>query len=202
MKTLYKIGGNDLSDNKLFNINQAKPIAEITYERGSWILKNLDSDEKLLLNDRELVEPQALKKYDVIKIGSKKNYWSDYLYEGDKQELVLVDILHFHGRLSRANFRALSILLLGIGICLFFLPGLWVAYYRYLNRNRLQSIDFDPYEMIQNISPYIYGIGYLILLIVLFILVIKRMRDAKEPIWKLGIPVYNLKILYFDISKF
>lgn len=117
------------------------------------------------------------------------------------QDLYLEDFVTYKGRINRANFRALNLLILGVSICVYFLPGIIIAIWEYFNRRKYRTIDFDTIGAIQTIGPYVYGICYFILAMFLLLISIKRMRDTGNPLWKLLIPIYNLKILYFEESK-
>jgi uncharacterized membrane protein YhaH (DUF805 family) len=76
-----------------------------------------------------------------------------------------------------------------------------VAVWEYLNRRRFREIEFDSVNAIQEIATLVYVFGISILAIIMLILGIKRIRDTGNPIWKLLIPICNLKLLYFEQSK-
>ena len=67
----------------------------------------------LILQNFNKISKQLNKK-DKIRIGKQTIYWSNYLYEGENQELYLKDIFSYNGRISRPNFRALSLLAIGL----------------------------------------------------------------------------------------
>ena len=100
-------------------------------------------------------------------------------------------------RISRSNFRALTLLSIGMAICVFFSPGLLGSIANGRRSGNPELIE----EVTQNSMPIVYIIGFSIIGIALILLAIKRMRDTGNSIWKLLIPIYNLKILYFDESK-
>ncbi|MFT4532967.1 MAG: glycine/serine hydroxymethyltransferase [Saprospiraceae bacterium] len=89
----------------------------------------------------------------------------------------------------------------GLAISILFLPGLLVAVWEYLNRRRFREVDFDSVNAIQEVAPKVYVIGLSLLTFMIILLSIKRIRDTVNTIWKLIIPLYNLKLLHFDKSK-
>ncbi|MGK0313968.1 MAG: uncharacterized membrane protein YhaH (DUF805 family) [Saprospiraceae bacterium] len=201
MNRLYKIGKG--SENDIVIRAQDCPTlhAEVGYERGYWVLTNLDETKAIFVNDDVIKSPRKLVKNDKLRICNQTVYWSNYLYEGENQELSLIDIVSLNGRISRSNFRALSLLAFGLTICIFFLPGVIVAVWEYLNRRRFREIEFDSVNAIQEIATLVYVFGISILAIIMLILGVKRIRDTGNPIWKLLIPICNLKLLYFEQSK-
>lgn len=201
MKERYKIGKGSENDILLHGKNCLNAHAEIKYERGNWILLNSEEANAIYVNNEKVNAPIKLLKYDKLRICNQTIYWSDYLYEGDKQELTKKDFMSFHGRISRSNFRELSLLTFGLTICIFFLPGLLVAVWKQLNRRRFMNENTDTIETIQQIAPTVYSIGFGLLGLIFLLLVIKRLRDTGNPTWKLIIPIYNLKLLYLNKSK-
>ncbi len=194
MKNQYRIRkGKEnefvIQDKKCPNIQ-----AEINYEKGNWFLKNLAKEKSIFVNGEKIESPQKLNKSDKIKIGDQTIYWSNYLYEGENQELDLVDFFTYNGRISRSNFRALSLLSIGMMICVFFSPALLGAIGG--RRGGFEMVE----KITKNLTPIVYVIGFSVIGITMVILAIKRMRDTGNPIWKLLIPIYSLKILYFDES--
>ena len=197
MKNQYKIGKN--KENEIIIEHESCPNlhAEINYEKGFWVLNNLAKDKVIFVNDEKIEGSKQLNKNDKIKIGNQTIYWSNYLYEGENQELDLMKIFTFNGRISRSNFRALSLLAIGMAICVFFSPGLLGSM-----ANGRRSGNLELVEKATQISmPIIHIIGFSIIVIAMLFLAIKRVRDTGNPIWKLFIPIYNLKILYFEQSK-
>ena len=201
MKKLYRIGKGIENDIEIHDQDCPDLHAEIKYERGFWVITNLEESKIISVNDDAIKAPIKLTKKDRIRICDQTIYWSNFLYEGENQELKLIDIVSFHGRISRSNFRALSLLAFGLAICTFFLPGLSVAVWEYLNRRRFSEIGFDSVNAIQEIAPIVYVLGFSVLFAIILLLSIKRIRDTGHDIWKLIIPIYNLKLLYFDKSK-
>ena len=80
-------------------------------------------------------------------------------------------------------------------ICVFFSPGLLGA----IGKGRIGNPELME-KITRNSAPIVYLIGFSIIGIAMILLAIKRIRDTGNPIWKLLIPIYNLKILYFDES--
>jgi uncharacterized membrane protein YhaH (DUF805 family) len=196
MKNQFKIGRG--KENEIVVQDKECPIlhAEINYDKGNWLLNNLVKDKSVFVNGKKIEGPKELGKNDKIKIGKETFYWSNYLYEGENQELDLKEIFTYNGRISRSNFRALSLLAIGMIICVFFSPGLLGA----IGQGRRGNPEM--FEAItQNSAPIIYIIGFSIIGIAMILLAIKRIRDTGNPIWKLWIPIYNFKILYFEESK-
>lgn len=103
------------------------------------------------------------------------------------------DILAFHGRINRSNYRALNILVIGMIILVYFSPGVLIGLQRRIEYAR-------KIELIQLISPYIHMVGFTIVSLFFILISIKRIRDTGNGIWKLLIPFWNFKILYFDKS--
>jgi len=195
MKNQYRIGKG--KDNDIILQDRASPNlhAEISYEKGNWFINNLVKEKTIMVNGYIIDSPKQLDKHDKIKIGNQIIYWNDYFYEGENQEIDLLEIFKFHGRISRSNFRALTLLAIGMIILIFFSPGL-------LGAMVSRRGDWELVERVTQISiPIVYTIGFSITGIAMILLAIKRMRDTKNPIWKLLIPIYNLKILYFDESS-
>lgn len=200
-KLKYKIGSSRDSDIVISDEHCPLLVAEINYIKGRWIFKKHSGDKSVWVNGEEVNEAINLDKYDLLKIYNHKIHWSDYLFEGDNQALVPRDFFSYHGRISRANFRALSLVAFGLSICIFFLPGLLVSIGEYLRKKIALPKGVDTTNQIQAIAPYVYTIGYSILAMFIILLAIKRIRDTYHPTWKLLIPFYNLKLLYFDLSK-
>ncbi len=113
----------------------------------------------------------------------------------DEQDLYFEDFTTFKGRISRANFRALNLLVLGVAICIYFLPG-------FANQIIILEVELNLFtKSIKFLISPIHIVGYILLLIFYLLLSVKRMRDTGNPLWKLLIPFYNLKILFFEESK-
>ena len=194
---ISKVNGHEyvLNDN-----THNDPIALIIYSRGIWLLKIQNVFCYLYVNEKLIQESKPLQKYDIIRVGKQKFYWSNYLYEGERQTLGLRDFTSFNGRISKSNFRALSLLAFGLAICIFFLPGVLIAVWEYLNRKRYSRVDFDTVCAIELIAPYVYTIGFSLLLVIFILVSLKRLRDTGNSPWKLLLPFYNLKILFFNDS--
>ena len=195
MKNQYRIGKEKENDIVIQDRECPNLHAEINYEKGNWFLNNLVKDKSIFVNGEKIESPKQLNKNDKIRIGKQTIYWSNYLYEGENQEIDLKEIFKFNGRISRSNFRALSLLAIGMMICVFFSPGLLGA----IGGRRGDSEMVEG--ITQNSMPIVYLIGFSIIGIAMILLAIKRIRDTGNPIWKLLIPIYNLKILYFDESN-
>lgn len=200
MKKKIKIGTEKSCRIKLSENDCPNICAEIFYDKGYWLLRNLIESESVFVNNEKITEDRILDKYDKIQICGQIIHWSNYLYEGDQQELTIKDFKSINGRLSRSNFRALTLLLIGATICVFFIPGIVVAFWKYFNRRKFRSIEFDTIETIESIAPIVYSIGFGLITILLILISIKRFRDTGETTWKILIPIYNLKILFFDKS--
>lgn len=197
MKKEYRIGKNKENDIQLKSEECLGVHAKVIYDKGAWVLHNLSKKNEIYIGNNIVLNTQPLVKDDVIKIGNQKMYWNDYLYEGEMQEVRLKDLFTFHGRISRANFRALSVLALGSAICVFFLPALldlfapsWVTWQLYVTLN---SIEYT--------IPIVYLICYPLIAVSMIMLAMKRIRDTGNPIWKLLLPILNLRLLYFEFSK-
>ena len=124
MKNQFNIGKAEENDIVIQDRNCPDLHAQINHEKGNWILSNLVKEKPIFVNNNQVEKPINLDKNDKIKICEKTIYWSNYLYEGENQELYLKDIFSYNGRISRSNFRALSLLAIGMMICVFFSPGL------------------------------------------------------------------------------
>jgi uncharacterized membrane protein YhaH (DUF805 family) len=195
MKNQFNIGKAEENDIVIQDRNCPDLHAQINHEKGNWILSNLVKEKPIIINNNQVEKPINLDKNDKIKICEKTIYWSNYLYEGENQELYLKDIFSYNGRISRSNFRALSLLAIGMMICVFFSPGLLGA----IGKGRRGNPELME-KITQNSAPIVYLIGFSIIGIAMILLAIKRIRDTGNPIWKLIIPIYNLKMLYFDES--
>ena len=92
MKNQFKIGRG--KENEIVVQDKECPIlhAEINYDKGNWLLNNLVKDKSVFVNGKKIEGPKELGKNDKIKIGKETFYWSNYLYEGENQELYLKDI--------------------------------------------------------------------------------------------------------------
>ena len=175
--------------------------AEINYDKGNWVLKNLIIEKPIFVNNKQIDNQIYLNKNDKIRVGEKTIHWNNYLDEGENQELHFNDIISYHGRINRSNFSALSLLLFGMIICVFFLPGLLAIFWEYLQRRKNSNMEFETINSVQKISPIVYSIGFSIIGVIFLMVAIKRIRDTGSPIWMLLIPIYNLKLLYFAESK-
>jgi len=195
MKNQYRIGKGKENEIVIQDKDCPNLHAEINYEKGDWFLNNLVNDKSIFVNGEKIDSPTRLNKNDKIKVGKQTIYWSNYLYEGNNQEIDLKDVFTYNGRISRSNFRALSLLAIGMMICVFFSPGLLGA----IGKGRRGNPELME-KITQNSAPIVYLIGFSIIGIAMILLAIKRIRDTGNPIWKLLIPIYNLKILYFDES--
>ncbi len=198
---VFKLGtaaDNDI----LLRANQAQALqATIRYAKGEWVLENLAPALPIFLNGILVETRKSLAKYDRIKIGDQTIHWQDYFYEGEAQELGTEDFKNFHGRISRSNFRALSLLTIGLIICIFFVPGILGTLYSYLLNRGAIRVEMTNIEVVQFISPYFYFLGYSLLGLLFLMISVKRMRDTGNPWWKILLPLYNLKLLYFKLSK-
>lgn len=169
-------------------------LARVDYEQGVWVLHNLGI-KPIQVNKKTASEPIILNKYDKIKIGNRTLYWSDYLFEGDRQKLTRRDLTTIYGRISRSNYRALIILCIGIGIAIFFAPGLIVS----SHRRRTRSHEITE-EMVRSIAPEIYALGYSLLGLFILLISIKRLRDTGNSPWLILVPFVNIKHLFFTYS--
>lgn len=194
MKHQYRIGNSKENEIVIQDEECLSLHAEINYDKGNWFLSNLAKDIPVYLNGEKIESKKQLSKNDKIKIGKQIIYWSNYLYEGENQDLYLKDLFTYNGRISRSNFRALSLLAIGMIICVFFSPGLLGEI-----AGRRRSSEMVE-RITQNLAPIVYIIGFSTIGIAMILLAIKRFRDTRNPFWKLLIPIYNLKILYFDES--
>ena len=195
MKTIYNIGSSSENDIVIRNSDYPNRIAQINYVRGYWIISKSVTNIAVFLNKVEIQDSTKLTKYDRIKIGNHTIHWSNYLHEGKNQELRIRDFTSYNGRISLSNFRALNLLVLGLSIGVFFLPGLLQSSKRHRG-NQIQQIS-----EIQEIAPIVYTLGFGGLGLIFILLSVKRIRDTGKPIWNILIPFYNLKLLYFESSR-
>lgn len=144
-------------------------------------------------------KPYGLEKYDVISIGKSTVYWSNYLYEGELQSLYLRDFYSWSGRISKPNFRALALVVLGLSIVTLFIPGVLAALYCHGRRRRY--LDCDVLEVTKLLATPVYWIGFSFLGALMVLLVVNRARDTGHPSWKFFIPFYNLLLLFFGPSS-
>ncbi len=201
MKQSIKIGTTEECRIPIRSKHCPKVCAEITYQRSIWVIESFVGSKDIIVNSKPLLEPRILEKYDVIKAYRKVIYWSDYLYEGEEQVLEMRDFTSLHGRISRANFRALSLLALGAAICVYFLPGLIIGLLHALFHRSSIASELSYTESIQFITPPIHFVGYTLLALFYVLLSIKRWRDTGQKMWKIMIPFYNLWGLYFRPSR-
>jgi len=190
------IGSNSANDIFVNEKNVKEFHAIILYKRGNYFITPI-SDSDVSVNGQIIKNNYKLSKSDIFKIGKKTIHWCDYYPEGDSQEIQMSTLFDYHGRINRSNYRALFLVFIGLAICIFFIPGLIVG----LISGRRRTIDFDSIEAIQNILTPFYFLGYGALLVLMILISIKRIRDTGEKIWKLLIPIYNLKLLLIDESK-
>ncbi|MFK8102311.1 MAG: DUF805 domain-containing protein [Saprospiraceae bacterium] len=198
---VFKLGTAADNDIQLRATQAQKRQATIRYIKGEWLLENLAPELPIYLNEIVLKDPKALNKYDRIKLADQTIHWQDYFYEGETQELITKDFKSFHGRISRSNYRALSLLTIGLIICIFFVPGILGTLYSYLLNRGAIRVEMTNIEVVQFISPYFYFLGYSLLGLLFVMISVKRIRDTGNPWWKLLLPFYNLKLLYFNLSK-
>lgn len=180
------------------NKNGQEIFATIIYRKGYWILEN-SNNAYLEVNNTKIKDKIILEKRDVIKIQKCIFHWNDYIKEGNNQEIELKDLLSFHGRINRKNYRAIWLLAIGLGITVYFLPGLVVTYLE--SRRRYSLEKFDTIGNIQELGPYIHVPGFTLILSSMILFSIKRIRDTGKSISTLLIPLYNLKVLLFNESK-
>jgi len=201
MKTL-NIGSGKENDILVPSSGVDTSDAIVIFEKGRWYLVNKNPEIDIFVNSQLLKGRKELMKYDWIKIGHHSINWSNYLFEGEEQELELTDLFRFNGRVSRSNFRFVSILLFGVSLCVLFLPGLFASMAR-PQRRRLGSDEYMEQlsRLVSDISLPIYLVCYGTIIILFLLFVIRRMRDTKEPMWKLLIPIVNLNLLYNRRSK-
>ncbi len=197
MTQKYKIGKDQGNEIVIKDKNCPNIHAEINYDRGNWVLNNLALENSIYLNGERVQGPKQLTKYDKIKIYNQTIHWSNYLYEGENQELELIDFYTFNGRISRSSFRQLNLLYIGLTICLFLSPGFFEVVIRGRKNRNAELVE----EFMVNVMPLIYIIGFSLIGITFLILAIKRIRDTGNSIWKIMIPIYNLNLLYFKYSK-
>lgn len=187
--------GTDRTNSIILSDKKNAPFhCEIRSKGGSWILTNLAPNSPIKINGKKRQSPIILEKYDKIEIGKDVIRWANHLYEGEDQDLFFEDIFSYYGRISRANFRALTLFGIGVCIVILFLPGL-------ISSTPKGQQTVERVENIQFIAPLIYLVGYSSVFLLFLILAVKRMRDTRNPIWKILIPIVNIKILYFDKSK-
>ncbi len=197
----YQIGNAESSEIHISNNKCPQLQAEIIYDRGNWIIHNLVERNPIYINGNEVKEPTILDKYDRLNIYDETIYWSNHYYEGDKQELNLTDLRSMNGRVSRSNFRALSLLSIGLWIAIFFIPGLLLAIWQYIADSPVHDLKYESVRVILDIASSVQTFLSFLLMITIILLATKRIRDSGKPIWMIFIPIYNLKLLYFDESK-
>ncbi len=118
----------------------------------------------------------------------------------EEQDLYLRDFYSLQGTINRSNFRALSVLGIGMLIVIYFLPGVLLGGADYvLTTNDGESVL--SVEMIQLIAPFVHTVGYTLLGLVYLNISQKRMRDTGRSLLWLFFPLYNLKVLFFDLTK-
>lgn len=195
----YTIGSWAGSDLRIRRRHHPEFHAEVNYERGDWVLKNREPDHPILVNGTLPKHPVPLQKGDVLTIGGKRYHWSNYFSEGDRQDLSRRDVFSLHGRVSRANFRIMHILFIGLFISVFFMPGLLASWLDY--QPPRVSTDPPDYFQFQKAFPILHSVGFWILGLLFVHIAVKRMRDTGRPLWMLLIPGYNILLLYFQRSQ-
>ena len=172
-------------------------IAEIHRHRGRDVLSVHGSTPTVLVNDLIIDGDHELQPGDCIRIGKRRIHWNDYRYEGDAQELHLRDLLSYRGRVSRSNFRTISLLYIGLIIFIFFTPGLLTTYVS-------RAGQFSPAEQValfDQLAIPLYLIAYGGLALLGCLLAVKRSRDAGLSPLTLFLPGYNLYALFVKPSK-
>lgn len=199
MKTEYKIGNAPNNDIVIVDRRIPHLQATITYNKGKWIIENINRSNPLYINNVQINGKHVLHKTDKIRITNRTIYWANYLIEGDDQDLHLKDLCSINGRISRANYRTLSLLAIGMMSIIYFLPGLVIAI-RYGRKGSRATSD-QIIGFIQDIAPIFHFSGYTLLGIVFIIISLKRIRDTGYSLWSILIPFYNLKLLFFGSSN-
>ncbi|MFT4532966.1 MAG: pSer/pThr/pTyr-binding forkhead associated (FHA) protein [Saprospiraceae bacterium] len=96
MKKLFRIGKGRGNDIVIRDKDCSDLHAEIACERGSWVLTNLEQSKAILVNDDIIQSPIKLAKNNRIRICDQTIYWSNFLCEGENQELKLIDFISFN----------------------------------------------------------------------------------------------------------
>jgi len=195
MKKAFRIKARNSNQFRIVSENVIDAYATINYERGNWVLVP-SNENSVIVNSAAITDFYSLQKYDIIEVGNTKFYWSDYLIEENNQTLYKKDFISYHGRINKSNFRALSLLFIGLIPIIYLSPGLILLGKR--ERNPKPNEDI---ELIQTIAPFIHTIGFSILFLLCIIVSIKRMRDTGKNLVNLLIPIWNLKLLLFNDSK-
>ena len=197
MKRAIKIKSYSPTQLRIISGDATSTYGIIRYERGLWLLEPINKEYSVKVNGNLILESTVLEKYDKFEIAQKIFHWSDYLIEKNNQTLHKLDFLSFHGRINRANFRALSIMILGLIPVIYLAPGLILLTRK---RRRFPNPTEDT-ELIQAIAPYVHTIGFTLLAMLAILISIKRMRDTGSKLLNLLIPIWNLKLLLFGKSN-
>ena len=194
MNPYLRIGSLDEAAIRCPEVNGRPVDLHIQYTRGDYLLAHASQDfTPVKINGRSVELPYQLAARDAIQIGSHTIYWANYREVGERQELYISDLTTWRGRLSRSNFRALFALFIGMCICLYFTPSFFV--------NAKNSTTEEVIATHQTIAPWIWGVGYTLLFLLLLLFAVKRIRDTGHSAWKLLIPGYNLKLLFMEPGK-
>ena len=201
-RTRYVIGSGADCDIRIRDERIAEHHATIAYDRGEWIVRPETRDCPVEIGGAPVpTEGRALEKHDVLWLGAHKIYWTDYYVEPREQELYLRDFTTLRGRVNRSNFRALTAVILGVGICIFFLPMLlpMAATVAVSMRSLSTGAQLQPhvYTVGDAIAPYVYLIGFTGLSLLYASIVWKRLRDTGLSPYLLLVPGINLYLLYF-----
>ena len=119
-----------------------------------------------------------------------------------RKTIQLKDFISVKGRVSCENFRALSILAIGLIPCIYIVPGLiWVLWnYARVGKHGDYNDWTQPGQII-SISVPVHLIGFGLLALIFLNLCVERIRDTGAKWWVILIPIWNLKVLYFDKSE-
>jgi len=197
LKRELKIESIDPTQLKIISRDGYGTYATIRYERGNWLIYPSNRNYPIKINGNSTVDSKALEKYDKICVANNTFHWSDYLIEENNQTLHKKDFLSVHGRINRANFRALSIMISGLIPVIYLAPGLVLIFRK---RRRFPNPTEDT-ELILAITPYVHTVGFTLLAMLTILISIKRMRDTGYQQLNLLIPLWNLKLLLFSRSR-
>lgn len=201
MNLYLRIGSTKEADIRCPEVNERPVNLHIRYTRGEYVLAYAPHDfTPVKINGRNVALPYQLAARDVIQLGSHKVYWANYREVGEEQELYYSDLTTWRGRLSRSNFRALSLLSIGLVIIWpFVAPHIVGLFFPEFVRDQMTATQLDAIWSVY--LPIVLLIGYFVLLGLYTMFAVKRIRDTGHPAWKVLIPGYNLKLLFMEPGK-
>jgi uncharacterized membrane protein YhaH (DUF805 family) len=190
MKQRYTIGSKADNDIHLPSQYVDARHAVIFLQDGQWYIEDLGSKFGTFIGQTKVNGPIPIPSNSLIKIGTEKLDWDDYLDpETEEPPVNASNILSFKGVIGRKTYQAIFVLAL-------FTPA--IVYFVLNSGLRVRGRGYQlPLEYV---GPT--WVAIMVVLGIVFLgITIRRWRDTGKPLWALLLPFYNLYVLLFIKSK-